>query len=441
MKLKEYFKSIKDRKIDIIGMGVSNTPLIKLMAEYGCDITVRDKRTDIEPMDGVKFRLGEDYLSAPWGDMVFRTPGMHPEKPELLEAVRGGSVLTSEMELFFDLCPCMLIGITGSDGKTTTTTIISEMLKRAGKRVFLGGNIGAPLLPRVDEMGPDDVAVVELSSFQLMTMKKSPDIAVYTNFAPNHLDIHKDLQEYYDAKLNIFAHQKPGDLAVFNGMRPETAAMKAPGRSLYFGVPGGAMDKDGILVGSDGTPVLPVREIRVPGSHNAENYMAAITALWGIVSPEDMAAVAREFGGVEHRLEHFHTARGVKYINDSIASSPTRAIAGLRCFSTPLILVAGGHDKKIPFDGMAEEMKAHVKMLLLCGETAEKIRLAAESAGFAGEIREFSNLRDTAAFAVGAAQPGDTVLFSPACSSFDQFKNFEVRGRTFKALIKELAAE
>ena len=368
--------------------------------------------------------------------------------PELLAAKAQGSEITSEMEVFFEVCPCTLLAVTGSDGKTTTTTIIAELLKAAGKTVHVGGNIGNPLLCQADEMHPEDYAVLELSSFQLMTMTHSPHIAVVTNLAPNHLDMHKSMEEYVAAKENIFRYQSAGDVAVFNLDNAITREQgtKAPGRVRYFSrreepTDGVFLRGEEIISRHDGWEqvIMTTEDIRLPGVHNVENYMAAIAAVDGLVPYEVIRAFARSFNGVEHRIELVRTYHGVRFYNDSIASSPSRTIAGLRSFKEKVILIAGGYDKHIPFDVLGPEVVEHVKLLVLCGATAGKIRSAVEQApeyrpGHP-EIVEITPFEKAVEYARDKAQSGDVVTLSPACAAFDQFKNFMERGKTFKAIV------
>ena len=453
--LKEYIESIKDKSVSVIGIGVSNTPLIRLLAENGVKVTAFDKKSreqlgalasDLENL-GVKLTLGPDYLSEVTGDIIFRTPGLRPDVPALLRARERGAEITSEMEVFLSLCPCMTIGVTGSDGKTTTTTIISELLKKSGRRVFTGGNIGTPLLDRTDEMTASDVCVLELSSFQLLTMNKSTDISVLTNLAPNHLDVHKDMDEYIRAKENIFVHGGEGSLLAAN-MDNNIAFLcsrKAPGGLRYFSSRykrafAFCDQKGGIFL--NGGFLMNARDIRLPGVHNIENYMAAFCAVFGLVSPEDMVQVAKEFGGVEHRLELVRTLNGVKYYNDSIGTSPSRTIAGLNSFDRKVILIAGGYDKHIPFEPLGPAVLEHVKALYLCGATEEKIYQAVvNTEGYSSERLPIyfypdypSMLRDIKE----RAESGDIVLFSPACAAFDRFPNFMKRGEYFKELVMGL---
>lgn len=448
----QYFTSLRGKRIAVLGLGVSNRPIVRLLLEFGCDVigcdrTPREKLDDevltLERM-GCTLRLGEGYLDDLRADIVYRTPGMHPNHPALERLRRDGVQITSEMADFFRLCPCPILAVTGSDGKTTTTTLISEMLKAAGNRVWLGGNIGTPLLPLVREMTPQDYAVVELSSFQLQDMCVSPQRAVITNLAPNHLDVHKDMQEYVDAKRNIYRFQKPTDLLILNADNAITASMHGNGETRYFSRLGKDVwvRREGTVIYRGGKPVLDTKDILIPGEHNIENYMAAIAAVEGLVGDEVICRVAKRFGGVEHRIELVRIKDGVRYYNDSIASSPSRTIAGLRSFSQKVLLIAGGYDKHIPYDVLGPEICAHVKKLYLGGATGEKIRRAVESAPQYAPgcppIEDHGDFDSAVYAAVRDARPGDVVLMSPASAAFDQFRNFMVRGEHFKKLIKEL---
>ncbi len=445
----QYFTSLKGKKIAVLGLGVSNQPLVKLLLSFGCDVTGCD-RTPREKLDaavlelealGCKLSLGDTYLEEIEADLVFRTPGMHPGNPALASLQQQGAEVTSEMEVFFKVCPCSIFAVTGSDGKTTTTTLISEMLKAEGKKVWLGGNIGTPLLPLVPQMKESDFAVVELSSFQLMDMRRSPLRAVVTNLAPNHLDVHKDMAEYVDAKKNIFAFQNGDGLLVLNADNAITAEFVGNGTTHFFSRQGKSAHvrlEDGMIY-RGGQPVLETKDILIPGVHNIENYMAAIAAVEGLVSDDAICSVARNFGGVEHRIELVRIKDGVRYYNDSIASSPSRTMAGLRSFPEKVILIAGGYDKNIPYDVLGPEICAHVKKLFLCGTTAPKIRQAVEACtGEKPEMVDCGKFENAVRAAAAAAQTGDVVLMSPASASFDEFKNFMVRGNFFKSIIKEL---
>ncbi len=459
MTLHEYVESLKNKRVAVIGLGVSNTPLIELLLRGGCHVTACDRRT-AEQMEGeaerlaalgAELKLGEDYLEGLDHDVIFRTPGLMPFDPHLQRAAERGSVVTSEMEVFFRLCPCKIIAVTGSDGKTTTTTIISELLKAAGYRVHLGGNIGHPLLCEVPEIRPGDFAVLELSSFQLHSMVCRPDVAVITNLSPNHLDKHKDFQDYIDAKRAILERQTTDDLLILNADDAHTPyyALFARAETRYFSDRQAV--KDGTVKEGDRLcrvhkgvkrEIMRCDEIRIPGEHNVLNYLAAFAATDGLVSDEICRAVAMEFAGVEHRLEQVRVLRGVTYINDSIASSPTRTIAGLHALKTKPIILLGGYDKHIPFDALGEELCRCAKRAVLTGATAELIRAAIENAPSYAEVPlpfdMVPDFREAVLTASREAGEGDIVILSPACASFDRFKNFAARGEAFKNIVMEL---
>ena len=457
MDCKQFFKQINGKKIAMCGIGVSNTPLIMNFLSKGAVVYACDRRTraqigaaadEIEAA-GAELRLGEGYLDNLEVDIIFRTPGMNFNLPELEAARKKGIAVTSEMEVFFEVCPCPKIAVTGSDGKTTTTTIIAELLKRAGKTVHLGGNIGHPLLAETGKMKPEDIAVLELSSFQLMTMTHSPHIAVVTNLAPNHLDVHKDFREYIDAKENIFTHQSAEDIAVFNADNPYTLeeAGRAVGRARLFSrqkeLEDGVFLRGGAIIAKrDGAErqVMTAADIKLPGVHNIENYMAAIAAVDGLVPDGIIRDFAREFGGVEHRIELIRTRNGVRWYNDSIASSPSRTIAGLNSFKEKVILIAGGKDKGISYESLGPVINDHVKLLILCGATAGVIRQSTEQAPNYGglEIADVTDYHEAVALADSRAEEGDVVILSPASTSFDRFANFMERGRVFKDIVNAL---
>lgn len=458
IKLADYIALIKNKRIAVIGIGVSNTPLIELLLDNGCNVMACDKteraalgETALRlEQKGAKLHLGENYLKSLDADVIFRTPGMRPDLPELNEAVKRGGILTSEMEAFFDVCPCRIIAVTGSDGKTTTTSIIAALLREEGHQVHVGGNIGTPLLCQADMMHEDDIAVLELSSFQLMTMKKSPNIAVVTNITPNHLDMHRDMAEYVEAKRNILRYQSASDIAILNLDNDLTRgfAEGVRGETLFFSrqrrVDNGVFLEDGAIyeaVGGKVEKLMDAEQILLPGVHNIENYMAAFAAMRGLVRRETCVSVAGTFKGVAHRIELVRTLNGVRYYNDSIASSPTRTIAGLKSFDQKVILIAGGKDKGVPFDDLGPAAMAHVKTLVVTGVTAQKIKTAVLNApGYDGspEIIEEPDFAQAVFAAHRAAKAGDIVLLSPACTSFDRFKNFEERGNTFKDIINGL---
>ena len=401
-----FFRFVKGKNVAFIGIGTSNLPLIRLFAEKGAKVQALDKK-DFESLGqngalakeyGAELILGESYLDSINADIVFRSPGTPFYRPELVAVRESGRVLTSEMEVFFDLCPCKTIAVTGSDGKTTTTTIISEFLKAAGKTVHLGGNIGKPLLPEIESVSEDDIAVVELSSFQLISMRKSPDIAVVTNLAPNHLDIHKDMQEYIDSKKNIVLHQNAFAKAVVNLDNEIANSFSADVRgqlakfSVKEEVANGAFLRGTTVCYSDYgkvTEIMDIGDIRIPGMHNVENYLAAISAVWGLVDVDVIVKVAKKFGGVAHRAEFVREYKGVKYYNDSIASSPTRTACGtLSLYDEKIAIIAGGYDKHIPYEPLGPVINDKVKLLILLGDTAPQCHQHGGSgSGGGGEYR------------------------------------------------------
>ncbi len=478
-----FWGSLRGKSITLLGFGVSHRPLLRPLLEAGATVTVCDKKpaaalwrdgafgalcpptdaasdvtADTAPViPGVTFCCGEDYPETLHGDLIFRSPGLHPDRPELARARAQGIPITSEMDSFFQLCPCPIYAVTGSDGKTTTTSLIAALLQKAGHRVFLGGNIGHPLLCDIPQMGPTDRAVVELSSFQLMDMTHSPRVAVLTNVTPNHLDIHRDMDEYVQAKAAIFRYQQASDDFIFNAGCPVACKLSQDARSRKsaFGwtrdicrASGMAscftVQNDCIVRCDAETPpevIVPLAEIRIPGRHNVENMMAAFAAVRDEVSSSDMAAVARDFPGVPHRLERLPDVDGVHFVNDSIASTPTRTLAGLRSFADKVILIAGGYDKKVPFDLLGEVAAEHVKLLLLIGVTAPLIRRAVEAHPNPPRILDAGTLDVALQLALEEAEPGDTVLLSPACASFDQYPNFAARGEHFRSLVREAASQ
>ena len=454
---------VEGKKVAFIGAGVSHKPCIEQFVALGAKVTLCDQKKSVEDFGeyaetirrlGIALSLGEQYTDGFAGqDIIMRTPGYEFFKPALQAAKAAGALVTSEVELFFEFCPCEIVAVTGSDGKTTTTTLISEMFKAAGRKVFLGGNIGAALLPQLPDVTGGDVAVAELSSFQLISMRRSPKVAVVTNVTPNHLDHHKDMQEYIDAKRNILLWQEPPCRAVLGYENAISRAMESDcrGEQVWFtrlhDTDNGAFlraSDDTLCYAENGvvTPVLPRSEIKLRGLHNVENLLAAIAAVWGRVPVEAMRQVGSSFTGVEHRIEPVRKLDGVQYYNDSIASSPTRVIAGLRSFDQKIILIAGGYDKKIPYEPLAPEILLHVKTLVLMGATGPRIEKALrEHPDFAKsdlKILHAGSMQQAVELARGSAVAGDIISLSPASASFDMYPNFEVRGRDYKRIVNAL---
>lgn len=461
-KLEQFKKDIKGKKVAVLGIGISNIPLIKYLINLGVDVTAFDKNTSenlkdaLSELEGlpVKYSIGNGYLSKLKGfNLIFRTPGMRPDVPELMEALANGAELTSEMEVFLDLCPAQVFAVTGSDGKTTTTTLIYKILSEEGYNCWLGGNIGTPLLSKIDEVKESDKVILELSSFQLITIKNSPSVAVITNISPNHLDVHKSLQEYIDAKKNIFLYQKAKDKLVLNHDNDVTKAFsnEANGEFIYFSR--AASLESGILLKNNKIVVkskdkeieiVDVNDIIIPGVHNIENYMAATAATIDYVKPETIAKIAATFTGVEHRIELVREINGIKFYNSSIDSSPSRTIAALSTFKNKVILIAGGKDKGIPYEPIGQVIAEKVKILLLIGATAPRIEEAynnyVHQTDIESEVKiiHCSTYEEIVAKAYSEAVPGDCIILSPASTSFDMFKNFEQRGNVFKKLVNQL---
>lgn len=460
-KAESFFRDIKDKRIAFIGTGVTNNDIIRLFLKKGLDVTVCDRksRSDMATLadefetSGAKLSLGENYLEAIYGcDIVFRAPGVYFNMPELRKAMDMGIVVTSEMEVFFDLCPCKIYAITGTDGKTTTTTIISEILSRSEKTVHKGGNIGRALLPIIEEIKPEDAAVVELSSFQLISMRKSPDTAVITNIYPDHLNVHKSMEEYIGAKKNLILHQNAFSRTILNLDNEDTNALSDSVRGDLYkfsrrAVPdrGSFLDNEGWLCFTDGKTterIVHKDDIRIPGMHNVENYLAAISAVHGEVPKEAIVDTAKNFGGVEHRIEFVRELEGVKYYNDSIATSPVSVIAGLNAFDRKLIVIAGGSDKKLDYNTMSEAINEKVKTLVLLGATADKIEAAVKGYKAYDEskcrIIRVNSMEEAVEAARKSAVSGDIITLSPASASFDSYKNFEERGRHYKSIVNAL---
>lgn len=452
----DFKRFIEGKKTAVVGIGVSNRPLIDFLLKLGARVSAFDKKDEEQLGEtanelkgkGVKLVLGEGYLDKLKGfDVIFKTPSMRIDSPALVNAKKDGAYITSEMEEFVKYCPARVYGITGSDGKTTTTTLVYNILKEHGYKTWVGGNIGNPLFSKIEEINYTDRVVLELSSFQLMTMNVSPEVAVVTNLSPNHLDVHKGMDEYVNSKKNIFRYQSNMDLLVLNRDNELTNSMdkEARGRLMQFSIEreieNGAFFKDNKLYLKN-TVVCLLNEIKLKGMHNVENLLAAFCAVSDDVSIDSMRKVATTFSGVEHRCEFVKEIRGVKYYNDSIASSPSRTLAGLRAFEKPVILIAGGYDKKIPFESLAEEGYLKIKALILVGDTRYKIQDAFEKVMKDKKIELPIIIENSLEDAVNKAQEiseeGDIVTLSPACASFDMFPNFEARGNRFKEIVSNL---
>ena len=462
-KLIEFNNYLKGRNVAVIGLGVSNIPLIDYLHNIGSIVTVFDSK-EIDDIDnkildkiinyGMSFSFGKEYLKKLTGfDLIFRSPSCLPTVPELEKEAKRGAIITTEIEMVIELTPGLVIGVTGSDGKTTTTTLIYEILKEDGYNCYLGGNIGIPLFDKIKDMQPEDIIVLELSSFQLMNMKISPKISVVTNITPNHLNIHSDMEEYVEAKKNIFKYQDKDGLLILNYDNEITRNFEkeAKGRVVFFSsknkISNGYIVDDGkIKVCENGLRkhVFDTRNMKLRGIHNFENACCAIIATKELVKKESIDMVLTEFKGVEHRLELVkETKNRIKWYNDSVSSSPTRTIAGLNAFSLKnIILIAGGYDKNLDYSVLAKPIIDNCKALILLGQTSSKIEKAV-NIELKKEKKELpiykcESLLQTVNQANDIAVKGDIVLFSPASASFDMFKNFAERGDLFKTYVNKI---
>lgn len=459
-KFEEYKKYLLGKKVAAIGLGISNRPLLRYLAKLGVTIAGFDKYSyaqlkdfvdEFEGYDNVTFYLGDDNLRNLHGfDIIYKTPAMRPDIEAFVIEQNNGAILTSEMEVFINMCQSVTLAVTGSDGKTTTTTLIGEMLKCEGYKVWVGGNIGTPLFDKLDEIKKEDMVVLELGSFQLQTIcGKNPEVAVITNISPNHLDFHTDMDEYIWSKQNIYRYQKEGDLLVLNYDNKATKdfSKDAKGNVSFFSrkkeLPEGAYIKAGKIY-LNNKYLFETSEIKLLGDHNKENFIAAILAVNKYVSKKSMLKVAKEFKGVEHRTEFVKEVNGVAFYNDSIGSSPTRTDASLRAFNQKVILIAGGYDKNIPYDMMGKLIIEKVKGLILMGQTGPKISVAFEEAitkiggGSDIQVEKVKYMEEAVRKAYKMAKPGDIVILSPASASYDMFPNFEIRGKLFKEIVKAL---
>ena len=462
-KLVEFNNEIKNKRIAVIGLGVSNIPLIDYFYAHGANVVAFDNRSKenidfsvIQKLEdyNMLYYLGEDSLEHLIGfDYIFRSPSCKPDIPEIVREVERGAILTSEIEKVLELTPSTVVGVTGSDGKTTTTTLIYKILEANGYKCFLGGNIGTPLFTRISEMKPEDMVVLELSSFQLMNMKISPKVAVVTNISPNHLNVHKDYQEYIDSKMNIFLHQDENGILVINADNEITKEFykKAKGKVRYFSSNqilenGIIFDKSEKIIKlcEDGVRkhLIKQKNMKLRGNHNCENACAAISATLDYAKEDITRKTIEEFPGVEHRLEYIRTIDGVEWFNDSIGSSPSRTIAGLNSFEEKIVLIAGGYDKHLDYTPIAKPILQNVSKLILIGQTADKIEKAVkDEASLEGKslpIYRCNKFEEIVTIAKEVATEGEIVLFSPASASFDLFKNFEERGNYFKELVNNL---
>ena len=460
-KLEEFNEYIRFRKVAVIGLGVSNIPLLDYLYEKKARVTVFDnKKIDDIPKEildkittyGFEFSFGSNSLENLKGfNVIFRSPSCLPTKPELKAEAERGAIVTTEIEMLMEMCPCKMIGVTGSDGKTTTTSLINHILEKAGYKTFLGGNIGTPLFTKLPKMTPEDIVVLELSSFQLMNMQVSPQIAVMTNVTPNHLNIHKDYEEYIEAKKCIFKNQNENDILILNYDNEITrnCAKEAKGKVIFFSskekLDNGFIVDDGVIKECEDKVrkhILNTDEVILRGAHNFSNIATALAATKTLVDTDIAVKAIKEFKPVEHRIEFVREIGGVKWYNDSASSSPTRTLSGLNAFKEDIVLIAGGYDKNLDYTPLAKTVVNKVKTLILIGQTAEKIFDAVkeelDKENKKMDIYMCDSLEETIKIAKKSAQKGEVVLFSPASASFDMFKNFADRGNKFKKLVNEI---
>lgn len=460
-KLKEFNEYIRFRKVAVIGLGVSNLPLLDYLYEKKAQVTVFDERTIDEIPQNIidkintyefKYSFGKNCLEQLKGfNVIFRSPSCLPTKPELQEEANRGAIVTTEVEMLMEMCPCKIIGVTGSDGKTTTTSMINAILQKAGYNTFLGGNIGTPLFTRLPEIKPEDIVVLELSSFQLMNMHVSPDIAVITNITPNHLNIHKDYEEYIDAKKNIFKYQNENGILILNYDNDITreCSKETKGKVIFFSSKekldnGFIVDEDVVKECEDRVRkhILNTDEVILRGNHNFQNIATALAATKTLVDTNIAVQAIKEFKPVEHRIEFIREINGVKWYNDSASSSPTRTLSGINAFKENIVLIAGGYDKNLDYEPLAKPVVDKVSTLILIGQTAEKIfdavKNEADKQNKKIDIYMCDSLEQTIDIAKKTSKKGDVVLFSPASASFDMFKNFADRGEKFKNLVNNI---
>lgn len=454
LKLKNFKENIKGKKVAVLGLGVSNIPAIKYLNKCGAYIFAHDAKVDVnidsvKNLDNIEFLLGEkSFSNLEQMDYIFRSPGVKPFNEKLEKAVKSGAVLTSEIEEVINLAPCKIIGITGSAGKTTTTTLISKLLEKSGRKIWVGGNIGTTLFEKLDEMKKDDLIVLELSSFQLMTMKKSPNISIVTNIYQDHLDYHRSFEEYYMAKTNIFTHQKKGDVTILNlddefESKFKNMVKNANIREFSVKTPveNGSYYLDGsIYICTCGVTqkVIDVKDVMLKGMKNYLNICAAICATIDFINLKDIQEVLKEFKGVEHRLEFVDKIDGVEYYNDSISTTPGKASACLSAFDKKIIIIAGGYDKNVDYTDYGKQVVNAAKDIILMGDTKLKIKEAIKKTGDNNiSVHDVENMVEAVKLAKKIAKNGDIVVMSPASASFDMYKNYKDRGNHFKELVKK----
>lgn len=461
-------QAIQNRKIAVLGLGMEGLAVAEFLLENGIsDLTLLDRakeeeifaRVEGEERDHVSSLLGNPKVKKDFGqnyldsldqyEMIFRTPGISALDPSLATAKKAGVEITSQIKLFFDLCPCLIIGVTGTKGKGTTSSLILDILKKAGKDVYLAGNIGAPAISLIPKLKPESIVILELSSFQLMDLHKSPQIAVVINLEIDHLDYHANVNEYHDAKYNILQYQTEKDLAVLNfeSTFPESKIKSLKSKAKYFS----AVSPKDALVGEENVVLDPngrmievcdLSKLHVFGRHNLANIAAASLVADSLnVDIETIREAVKDFRGLPHRIEYVDTIDGVKFIDDSFATNPDPTMAAIHSFSEPKILILGGSSKRANFDDLAQDIQgSQVKKVILIGAEKDKIRQSLEKAGYRCFVEATGDINDIVVESKNQAESGDVVIFSPACASFDMFKNYKDRGEKFKNAVLQLSS-
>jgi len=435
----------------VIGLAREGVDLTRFLTAHGAAVLVTDRKSEAEladaraqlPAGGVRYRLGgHDTHDLDHIDVVYASPGVPPEHELLQAAQQRGIRQSSLVELFFALCPAPTLGITGSAGKSTTTSLLGEMFEAAGRDVFVGGNIGRPLLGKLEQMSDRSWVVMELSSFQLEPLRTSPHIALVTNVTPNHLDRHPTMEAYWAAKGQILAHQSASDWAVLNADDPWSLRYRTNGRLLRFSLEGTV---EGAYLAGDklmllGEPLLAADDVPLRGRHNLANALAAMAAAQAAdIQREAMLAAIRSFKGVAHRLQTVVEHDGVAYVDDSIATAPERSIAALKAYHEPLVLIAGGRDKHLPMDEWARLIVKRVKHVVLLGEMSELVAAALQQADDSYRAVSRTDSMEAAVKAASeVAQQGDVVLLSPGGTSYDMYQDFEQRGDHFARVARAL---
>lgn len=456
--------NLASKKIAILGLGDENVALISYLVKHGVErLTICDRKgreglkTQIAKLQPTNIEtaleVGENYLNNLQNfDIIFRSPGLPYLNEKILRAKEQGVIISSATKLFFELCHSPIIGVTGTKGKGTTATLISEILKTADKRVYLAGNIGNSPFEFLDTLNSDDIVILELSSFQLQDMDRSPHIAVVLDIKSDHLDYHQNQEEYVAAKENIVKYQTKDDIAIINADYPTSSAFGklTTGRKYWFSrrkpvTPGSYLENDNIVLDLDNYKeiICNKNEVTLRGEHNLENICASLTAARLVGAELDaIKSTVKTFPGLEHRLEFVKEIRGTKFYNDSFSTTPDTAIAAIKSFSEPIILIAGGSEKNANYEELGKTIaNSNIKTAILIGETGPKIEVSIKNNESRGIkiINSCKNLDEVIDAVKAEMQPGDVVLLSPASASFDWFKNYKDRGNQFKQAINKIS--